>query len=134
MLDAGAGVRVRWQEGYWGVVRGLEKNGFAVFDYSLVKLTVGSVFMILASLFPYVAIVLWPDRHTAGFLATLVFIHAAGAFGAWRLGFGAAASFAALLLWLYYSAQIFLYGAEFTACLVDPRNGRRAAAPKPAAQ
>jgi membrane protein len=30
--------------------------------------------------------------------------------------FGAAASFAALLLWLYYSAQIFLLGAEFTAC------------------
>jgi len=31
--------------------------------------------------------------------------------------FGAAASFVALLLWLYYSAQIFLLGAEFTACL-----------------
>ncbi len=52
VLDAGEGVRVRWQEGYWGVVRGLEKNGFAIFDYSLVKLTVGSVFMFLATLFP----------------------------------------------------------------------------------
>jgi len=31
--------------------------------------------------------------------------------------FGAAASFAALLLWLYYSAQIFLFGAQLTACL-----------------
>lgn len=31
--------------------------------------------------------------------------------------FGAAASFAGLLLWLYYSAQIFLFGAELTACL-----------------
>lgn len=31
--------------------------------------------------------------------------------------FGAAASFAALLLWLYYTAQIFLYSAEFTSCL-----------------
>jgi membrane protein len=31
--------------------------------------------------------------------------------------YGAAASFAALLLWLYYSAQIFLFGAELTACL-----------------
>ena len=35
--------------------------------------------------------------------------------------FGAAASFAALLLWLYYSAQIFLFGAEFTACLGGTR-------------
>ena len=31
--------------------------------------------------------------------------------------FGAAASFVALLLWLYYTAQIFLFSAEFTACL-----------------
>ncbi|MBG7619774.1 YihY/virulence factor BrkB family protein [Herbaspirillum sp. AP02] len=29
-------------------------------------------------------------------------------------GFGAAGSFALLLLWIYYSAQIFLLGAEFT--------------------
>ena len=92
VLDASAGLRVRWQDGYWGVVRGLEKNGFAVFDYSLVKLAVGSAFMFLASIFPYVAIVLWPDLRSLGFLAALVFLHAAGAFGARRLGFGMAAS------------------------------------------
>jgi membrane protein len=39
--------------------------------------------------------------------------------------FGAAASFAALLLWLYYSAQIFLFGAEFTACMAGIRDGRK---------
>ena len=36
--------------------------------------------------------------------------------------YGAAASFAALLLWLYYTAQIFLYGAEFTACMAGVRD------------
>jgi membrane protein len=35
--------------------------------------------------------------------------------------FGAAASFAAMLLWLYYTAQIFLFGAEFTACFGNLR-------------
>jgi membrane protein len=35
--------------------------------------------------------------------------------------FGAAASFVALLLWLYYSAQIFLFGAEFTSCYAGLR-------------
>jgi membrane protein len=39
--------------------------------------------------------------------------------------FGAAASFAALLLWLYYTAQIFLYGAEFTACLGGVREKQK---------
>lgn len=37
--------------------------------------------------------------------------------------FGAAAAFAAMLLWLYYTAQIFLLGAEFTACLGNVREG-----------
>jgi membrane protein len=51
--------------------------------------------------------------------------------------FGAAASFAALLLWLYYSAQIFLLGAEFTAVLggsrvdrEDPQRKDRARSPR----
>jgi membrane protein len=35
--------------------------------------------------------------------------------------FGAASSFVALLLWLYYSAQIFLFGAEFTSCYAGLR-------------
>lgn len=38
--------------------------------------------------------------------------------------FGAASSFAALLLWLYYTSQIFLFGAEFTACLGGVRDTR----------
>jgi membrane protein len=44
--------------------------------------------------------------------------------------FGAAASFAALLLWLYYSAQIFLFGAEFTACLGGTRAQADAETPR----
>jgi membrane protein len=64
-----------------------------------------------------------------GALVTALLFHL-GRWGiAWYLGrstqpsaFGAAASFAALLLWLYYSAQIFLLGAEFTACLGGVRD------------
>ena len=44
--------------------------------------------------------------------------------------FGAAASFAALLLWLYYTSLIFLFGAEFTACLGGLRKEQVAAAVK----
>jgi membrane protein len=36
--------------------------------------------------------------------------------------YGAASSFAALLLWLYYTSLIFLFGAEFTACLGGVRD------------
>jgi len=41
--------------------------------------------------------------------------------------FGAASSFAALLLWLYYTSQIFLFGAEFTACLGGIRDAPKEA-------
>jgi membrane protein len=47
--------------------------------------------------------------------------------------FGAAASFAALLLWLYYSAQIFLFGAEITAVIGGTREDPEAH-PAPKAQ
>ena len=38
--------------------------------------------------------------------------------------YGAASSFAALLLWLYYTSQIFLFGAEFTSCMAGLRDER----------
>ena len=74
-------------------------------------------------------------RHViTGALVTALMFH----LGRWGIGlylghaiqptaYGAAASFAVLLLWLYYSAQIFLFGAEFTACLGQSRT------PKPLA-
>ncbi len=39
----------------------------------------------------------------------------------------------ALLLWLYYTAQIFLFGAEFTACLGGARKPDPERPPAPAA-
>jgi len=65
----------------------------------------------------------WAVVLAGGFLTAVLFD-----VGRWAVGlylahstepsaFGAAASFVTLLLWLYYTAQIFLFGAEFTACL-----------------
>lgn len=78
----------------------------------------------------------WKVVLAGGLVTALLF-----AFGKWVVSlylarstvptaFGAAASFAALLLWLYYTAQIFLFGAEFTACLGGPaRQGPQKAGP-----
>jgi membrane protein len=53
--------------------------------------------------------------------------------------YGAAGSLAALLVWVYYSAQIVLFGAEFThafaltqgSCSPSRQNGAKVASPKP---
>jgi membrane protein len=108
-------------------------TGFLVLTETLnILLSLGMVTSVVALIYQYM-----PARRLAwkavlyGALVTALLFHV----GRWAIGlylgmaiqpsaFGAAASFAALLLWLYYSAQIFLFGAEFTACLSDSRKGR----------
>ena len=43
-------------------------------------------------------------------------------------GFGAAGSLVVVLVWVYYSAQIFLFGAELSAVIARRRSARRCAA------
>jgi len=108
-------------------------TGFLVLTEAFnILLSLGMVTGVVALIYQYM-----PARRLAwkavlfGALITALLFHA----GRWAIGcylgmalqpsaFGAAASFTALLLWLYYSAQIFLFGAEFTACLSDSRKGR----------
>jgi membrane protein len=107
--------------------------GFLILTEALnLLVSLGMSTLVVALIYQYM-----PARRLAwssvfyGALVTALLFHA----GRWAIGlylgvavqpsaFGAAASFVALLLWLYYSAQIFLFGAEFTACLSDSRRGR----------
>jgi len=63
------------------------------------------------------------------------------AIGKWLIGlyigrssaasaFGAAGSLVVLMLWVYYSAQIFLLGAEFTRLYAEEHGSRSVAAPE----
>ncbi len=91
--------------------------------------SIGLVTSLFALIYRYVPAnrLPWKPVMGGGLLTALLF-----SIGKWGVGlylakstvptaFGAAASFAALLLWLYYTAQIFLLGAEFTACLSGSR-------------
>jgi glycosyltransferase involved in cell wall biosynthesis len=113
-LDANGGLRVQWQESFFGVIRGLEKNGFAIFDYSLTKLVVYSAIVFLLNLFPYLAIVLWPDAQGGGWLASVLFLHLATALTARLLGsspvvsLGLPVAMLALLYTMWRSAYLTL--------------------------
>lgn len=74
--------------------------------------------------------VAWNDVWLGAFFTALLFM-----IGKWAIGlylgrasvassYGAAGSLAVLLIWLYYSAQIFLFGAEFTKAYAN-RYGSR---------
>ena len=100
---------------------------FAALDF-LLSIVLGTG--LVALMYRYLPARRLPWRQVlVGALVTAFLFHV----GRWAIGlylghatqptaFGAAASFAALLLWLYYSAQIFLFGAEFTAFLGQSRS------------
>jgi membrane protein len=67
----------------------------------------------------------WRDVATGGFV-TAAFFTAGKSLIGWYLGraapssgYGAAGALIVLLLWTYYSSQIFLFGAEITKAIVD---------------
>ncbi len=92
------------------------------FDFILSLAIVGTLFALIFRYMPARRSA-WRAALSGGLLTAILFD-----VGRWAVGlylahstqpsaFGAAASFVALLLWVYYSAQIFLFGAEFTAQL-----------------
>jgi len=102
-------------------------GALATLDFAISLVLVTSLFALIYRYLPARRLP-WKTVVVGGIVTAVLFDA-----GRWALGvylakstqpsaFGAASSFAALLLWLYYTAQIFLFGAEFTACLGGLRN------------
>lgn len=107
-----------------------------VVDFIISMMLVSSLFALIYRYMPTRRLP-WKVVLTGGVLTAVLFDA-----GRWLIGlylahstqasaFGAASSFVALLLWLYYTAQIFLFGAEFTACLGGIRDKPVDAGSKP---
>ncbi|MBR0655492.1 YihY/virulence factor BrkB family protein [Plastoroseomonas arctica] len=79
----------------------------------------------------------WGDVMVGAFATSVLFTAGKAAIGLYighsdvAAGFGAAGTVIVVLVWLYYSAVIFLTGAEFTRAWAN-RNGSKQAAPIPA--
>lgn len=82
---------VRWQPSLWGVVTGLEKNGFASLNYSVRQILAVTLVFFLAMVFPCVSPLILPFPAASGFVATAVVWHLAYAIlvfhlpGGWKL-------------------------------------------------
>ena len=88
---------------------------YHTFDFVIVTAVFAMIFRILPN-----ATIGWRDVWTGAVLTAILFL-----IGKWALGiylgsgtaasaYGAASSLITLLLWVYYSSQILLFGAEFT--------------------
>jgi membrane protein len=97
-----------------------------------------AVFAMIYKTLPRVAIH-WKDVWIGAAVTSLLFVAGKFLIGAYighsgiSSGFGAAASLIVVLLWVYYSAQIFLFGAEFTWAYSHEFGSRRGQKPVTAA-
>src|SRR6266513_2873747 len=99
---------------------------YVIFDFAVVVLLFAMIFKFLPD-----AQIQWRDVWIGGIMTAIFF-----GLGKWLLGlylgsgaagsaYGAASSLITLLLWVYYSSQILLFGAEFTQVYAE-RAGREA--------
>ena len=132
VASAGLVAMGRWWEpvfGWWYVL--------AVATNALVDLgLVAVMFALIYKVMPR-ARVLWRDVWIGALFTALLFTLGKYLIGLYigRSGvtsaFGAAGSLVVVLLWVYYSAQIFLIGAEFTWVYANTFGSRRSASAKP---
>lgn len=96
-----------------------------VISIALLSLLIGAIYKILPD-----TPIAWGDV-LVGAIATAVLFTAGKSLIGWYIGssavgstYGAAGALIVLLLWVYYSAQIFLLGAEFTKTYASRRGSR----------
>ncbi len=115
---------------FWGPLFGDWEVLAHLFDIVLSYGVVTAMFALIYRYMPDVRIE-WHDVWIGAAVTALLFTIGKFAIGLYlgkssvASSFGAAGSLAVLLLWVYYSAQIFLFGAEFTAAWAHVYGSRR---------
>jgi len=115
VFSAAIAALARWWDPMFGRWDAIAQSLDLALAVALSTLVFGLIFKTMPRV-----VVAWKDVWIGAAVTSLLFVAGKFAIGAW-LGhsgvssiFGAAASFVVVMLWVYYSAQIFLYGAEFT--------------------
>lgn len=104
---------------WWGTFFGTWQGLLEVVNFVVSFALVTGMFALIYKLMPRVRIQ-WRDVWIGAAFTALLFVIGKSLIGLYigttgiASGFGAAASLVVILVWVYYSAQIFLFGAEFT--------------------
>ena len=111
-----------WAGGLLGSEKALAEGVNFVVSYLLTAALLALIYRFMPD-----AHIRWRDVGVGALITALLFVIGKFLIGlyiaksALASGFGAAGSLAVLLAWVYYSAQIFLFGAEFTWALANPQ-------------
>lgn len=75
MLIADDLIKVKWQTGVRGFIKGLEKNGYAMGEYSITFLSFLTLFLIWAIIIPYIGLFTLHDSRMYGYLLAVLVMH-----------------------------------------------------------
>jgi membrane protein len=120
---------------WWGPVLGEWGTTASVIELGSSFLVITVVFAMIYKIVPHVRID-WKDVWIGAAVTSLLFTVGKFLIGVYigrsgiASGFGAAASLVVVLVWVYYSAQIFLLGAEFTWAYAHKFGSRKDLAPE----
>lgn len=115
VLSAALAVLERYADGYWGSSYSVLTIFSSVFSFGVIACLFAVIYKVLPdALFSWrevwVGAVFTAGLFSLGKYAIGLYLGNSGV----ATSFGAAGSLIAVLLWVYYSAQIFFFGAEFT--------------------
>jgi membrane protein len=119
---------------WWGPWFGKMRWLFEALNFALSFAVVTALFAMIYKMLPRVRIA-WRDVWIGAAVTALLFTAGKFLIGLYigksgvSSGFGAAGSVVVLLVWVYYSSQIFLLGAEFTAIYTYRHGSLRGVAP-----
>ena len=119
-----------WAGGLFGAQKAIGESVNFVVSYMLTATLLALIYRFMPD-----AKIRWRDVGVGALVTALLFVVGKFLIGlyiaksALASGFGAAGSLAVLLAWVYYSAQIFLFGAEFTWAYSNPKGSPGAEAP-----
>jgi membrane protein len=128
VLSAGLSMIGRWWSPWFGGWYVVATTTSAIGGFALNA----AMFALIYKVMPRVR-VQWRDVWTGALFTALLFDLGKSLIGAWIgssgvvSGFGAAGSLVVVLLWVYYSAQVFLMGAEFTWVYANVFGSRKSA-------
>jgi membrane protein len=126
LLSTAVAALGKWWAPWFGAYTGIAHALDAALSFSLIT----AIFAMIYKWVPHVKIA-WRDVLVGAAITALLFTVGKSLIGLYigRSGvaspFGAAASLVVLLLWVYYSAQIFLLGAELTWLYAHRHGSRR---------
>jgi membrane protein len=114
-VNAGLAAAERYLGGYWGGAATILAPVSSAVSFAVIVALFAAIFKLLPRLY-----LPWRDVWAGAFVTAALFQIGKGLIGAYLgnnefvTSFGAASSVIALMMWVYYSALIFFFGAELT--------------------